>query len=84
MISIYQFGKRNYMSVTIGSVSTEEKEFEKQKSEKKFDLAPVIAEMEKLNAQGYELVDHGSAIIPLSGGGGNPFYTFLFRKRIAK
>ena len=82
IISIFQKGKKNFMSVTIGSNSSEEKEFEKDKNEKRFDLSPVIKEMEKLNEQGYELFNSNVSMITASQyGGGLPFYYFLFKKK---
>ena len=82
IISIYQYGKKNRMSITIGSTSTEEKEFEKEKNEKRFDLAPIIEEMEKLNEKGYELFNSNVSMITASQyEGGLPFYYFLFKKK---
>ncbi len=81
IISVFQRGKKNFVSVTVGSVSSEEKEYEAEKNDKRYDMAPIVEEMEKLNEQGYELVDHSAAIIPVGQyGGGMPFYSFVFKK----
>jgi hypothetical protein len=81
IISVTQVGSKNYISITIGSVSTEEKEYEKQKNAKQFDMAPIIAEMEKLNKMGYKLFNSSAAMIPIGQySGGYPFYCFVFKK----
>ena len=80
IISVFQKGKKNFISTTIGSVSTEEKEYDKEKNDKKFDLAPVVAEMERLNKMGYELFNSSTAMINI-GNGGLPFYVFVFKKK---
>lgn len=86
VISAWQAGKKTRISVQIGSVATPDKEFEPEKGDKRFDMSPVIREMEALNAMGFELVTGNSAIIPQmsqgSGGTGLPFYTFIFKRRI--
>ncbi|QNH63208.1 hypothetical protein [Hymenobacter sediminicola] len=79
IVSVVQAGKKNFISTTIGSKSTEEKEFESEKNAKRFDMAPVIAELEKLNAQGFELVNGSNAAM---GTAGLPFYTFTMKRRI--
>lgn len=85
IISVYQKGKKNFISTTIGSISTEEKEYEKSKNDKKYDMAPVIAEMERLNKMGYELFNSSTAMIPINitgkGNTGLPFYVFVFKKK---
>lgn len=86
VISAWQAGKKTRISVQIGSETTPDKEFEPEKGDKRFDMSPVIREMEALNAMGFELVTGNSAIIPQmsqgSGGTGLPFYTFIFKRRI--
>lgn len=86
VISAWQAGKKTRISVQIGSETTPDKEFEPEKGEKRFDMSPVIREMEALNALGFELVTGNSAIIPQvsqgSGGTGLPFYTFVFKRRV--
>ena len=88
VLSVVQEGKRNYISLTVGSQPTQEKEFQKEKSAKKYDLAPVIREMENLNQQGFELVNSSTAIIPYGVSndvsGGDPFYTFTFKRKLKK
>ncbi|WP_022822496.1 hypothetical protein [Hymenobacter norwichensis] len=82
VVSVFQSGKSNYMSVTIGSRPSEEKEFEKEKTTKRFDLAPVLAEVEKLNTQGFELVNGSAAIHGMNQyGGGSPFYSFIMKRK---
>lgn len=82
IISVYQKGKKNFISTTIGSVSTEEKEYDKEKNEKKYDMAPVIAEMERLNKMGYELFNSSTAMITIGeGNAGLPFYVFVFKRK---
>lgn len=82
VVSVFQSGKSNYISITIGSRPSEEKEFDKEKNSKRYDLAPVLAEVEKLNAQGYELVNGSAAIHGMSQyGGGQPFYSFIMKRR---
>ena len=82
IINVLQVGKKNFISVTIGSQSTEEKEYEKEKNDKRFDMAPVIARMEELNKMGFELVNSSTAMIPLgTSGGAHPFFTFTFKKK---
>jgi hypothetical protein len=73
IVSVVQIGKKNYISTTVGSKSTDEKEFESEKNAKRNDMAPVILELEKLNEQGFELVNGSNAAI---GTAGTPFYTF--------
>ncbi|GAB3395478.1 hypothetical protein HNQ93_000211 [Hymenobacter luteus] len=82
VVSVYQYGKRNFVSVTIGSKPSEEKEYQKEKNDKRYDLAPVLAEVEKLNAQGYELVNSAAAMHSVEGGGGLPFYSFIMKRRL--
>ena len=57
LVSVIQDGKRNYISITVGSLPTEEKEFEKAKADKKNDMAPIIRELERLNEQGFYLLN---------------------------
>jgi hypothetical protein len=66
VVSVFQSGKNNYISVTVGSRPSEEKEFEKEKNNKRYDLAPVIREVEKLNAQGFELINGSASIYNMS------------------
>lgn len=86
VLSVFQDGKRNYISLTVGSKPTQEKEFQREKTEKRYDLAPVIREMETLNQQGFELVNSSTTIIPAGVShdvsGGNPFYTFTFKRKL--
>jgi hypothetical protein len=85
IISAWQSGKKTRISVQIGSETTPDKEFEPEKGEKRFDMSPVVREMEALNAMGFELVTGNSAIIPQmtqGSGSGLPYYTFLFKRRI--
>ena len=81
VISAWQQGQRTFISVQIGSESTPDREFEPEKGGKRFDMSPVIREMETLNAMGFELVSGNSGVIagpsPLL-----PFYTFIFKRRI--
>jgi CO dehydrogenase/acetyl-CoA synthase alpha subunit len=86
ILSVFQEGKRNYISLTVGSQPTQEREFQKEKTEKKYDLAPVVREMESLNQQGFELVNSSTTIVPYAisndVAGGNPFYTFTFKRKL--
>jgi hypothetical protein len=87
VISAWQAGNKTRISVQIGSVTTPDKEFEAEKGEKRFDMSPVIREMEALNAMGFELVTGNSAIMPSGGttapgATGYPYYTFIFKRRI--
>jgi len=53
-----------------------------EKEDKRYDLAPIIEEMQKLNAQGFEAINFSNAIIPAGQyGGGFPFYTIFMIKR---
>ena len=79
IVSVVQVGKKNYISTTIGSKSTDEKEFESEKNAKRNDMAPVILELEKLNEQGFELVNGSNAAM---GTAGVPFYTFTLKRKI--
>lgn len=82
VVSVYQSGKSNFVSITIGSKPSEEKEYQKEKNDKRYDLAPVLAEVEKLNAQGFELVNGSAAIHGMNQyGGGQPFYSFIMKRR---
>jgi hypothetical protein len=83
IISVFQSGKSNFMSVTIGSQPSIEREYQKDKNEKRYDLAPVLAEVEKLNAQGFELVNGSAAIHGMNQyGGGAPFYAFIMKRKL--
>lgn len=86
VISAWQAGKKTRISVQIGAETTPDKEFEPEKGDKRFDMSPVIREMEALNAMGFELLTGNSAIIPgATGPGGTagiPYYTFVFKRRI--
>lgn len=83
VISVFQSGKSNSMSVTIGSQPSVESEFQKEKNEKRYDLAPVLAEVEKLNAQGFELINGSAAIHGMNQyGGGSPFYSFIMKRKL--
>ena len=79
IVSVIQVGKKNYISTTVGSKSTSEKEFESEKNAKRNDMAPVVLELEKLNEQGFELVSGSNAAI---GTAGLPFYTFTLKRKI--
>ena len=79
IVSVVQVGKKNYISTTVGSKSTDEKEFESEKNAKRNDMAPVILELEKLNEQGFELVNGSNAAIGTTGA---PFYTFTLKRKI--
>lgn len=82
IISVFQRGKNNLMSTTIGSKSTDKKEFEKVATLKKYDMAPVIAEMERLNKMGYTLFSSSTSMITIRLGNiGLPYYTFVFIKK---
>jgi hypothetical protein len=85
ILSVFQQGKRNYISVQIGSQPTEEREYEKDKSDKRFDMAPIIAEMEKLNKLGFELFNSSTGMIPImyngTGSSATPFYSFVFKRK---
>jgi hypothetical protein len=82
VVSVFQSGKYNRVSVTVGSRPSEEKEFEKEKNAKRYNLAPVLAEVEKLNAQGFELVNGSAAIYNMdASGGGQPFYSFIMKRK---
>jgi len=83
IISVIQDGKRNYISTTVGSMPTEEKEFDKEKADKKNDLTPIIKELEKLNEQGFYLLNGSNAIVPYGQSrGGDIFYTFIMKRKI--
>jgi hypothetical protein len=85
VISAWQHGKKTRISVQVGSEATPDKEFEPEKGEKRFDMSPVIREMEALNAMGFELVTGNSAIMPQmtqGSGSGLPFYTFVFKRSV--
>ncbi len=86
VISAWQSGKKTRISVQVGSDATPDKEFEPEKGEKRFDMSPVIREMEALNAMGFELVTGNSTMIPVettvAGPAGLPYYTFVFKRRI--
>ena len=82
IINAYQLSKKNYISVTVGSQPTEEKEVEQ--SDKKLDMAPIIAEMNTLNKMGYELFSSSTAMGDIGLRGtvtSYPLYTFVFRKK---
>jgi len=82
VISVSQRGKKNFISIQIGAQATQEKEFQMEKEDKRYDLAPIIEEMQKLNAQGFEAINFSNAIIPAGQyGGGFPFYTIFMIKR---
>ncbi|TYZ08623.1 hypothetical protein FY528_12150 [Hymenobacter lutimineralis] len=83
VISVFQSGRNNYLSVTVGSKPSVEREYQKDKNEIRYDLAPVLAEVEKLNAQGFELVNGSAAIHGMNQyGGGAPFYSFIMKRRL--
>jgi hypothetical protein len=83
IVSVYQKGKKNFISVTVGSESSEEKEYQKAKNDKKYDMAPIMRELEILNARGYELHSSSTAIVPLGQqAGGLPFYTFTLVRKL--
>ncbi|MDE0773082.1 MAG: hypothetical protein OSB25_12895 [Salibacteraceae bacterium] len=85
IISVIQDGKRNYISTTVGSLPTEEKEFEKEKADKKNDLSPIIKELERLNEQGFYLLNGSNAVVPYGQSrGGDIFYTFIMKRKIRK
>ncbi len=82
VVSVYQYGKNNFVSVTIGSKPSQEKVYQKEKNVERHDLAPVLAELEKLNAQGFELLNGTAAMHSVHGGGGEPFYSFIMKRRL--
>ncbi|KAA9333729.1 hypothetical protein [Adhaeribacter soli] len=88
VLNVFQDGKRNYISLTVGSNPTQQREFHREKTEQRYDLAPILREMENLNQQGFELVNSSTAIIPAGVPdeitGGNPFYTFTFKRKLQK
>lgn len=85
IVSVIQDGKRNFISTTVGSQPTEDKEFAKNKTDKKNDLTPVIKELEKLNEQGFYLVNGSNAIVPFGqASGGDIFYTFILKRKIRR
>lgn len=85
LVSVIQDGKRNYISITVGSLPTEEKEFEKAKADKKNDMAPIIRELERLNEQGFYLLNGSTAIVPYGQSrGGDLFYTFIMKRKLRK
>ena len=87
ILSVFQEGKTNYISVTVGATPTTKEEFQREKAAKQYDMTPIVREMEKLNEQGFELVNSSTSIIPFSSAGtgntgGSPFYTFTFKRKL--
>jgi hypothetical protein len=82
ILNVLQEGKRNYISVTIGSEKTEEKEYQSGKVGQLYDMTLVLAKMEELNQMGYTLFSSSNGVVPIQqGSSGVPFYTFVFVKK---
>ncbi|MDB5274061.1 MAG: hypothetical protein JWO58_2428 [Chitinophagaceae bacterium] len=82
ILNVLQEGKRNYISVTIGSQKTEEKQYDIGKIGQLYDMSLVISKMTELNKMGYTLFSTSNGVVPIQQGStGVPFFTFVFVKK---
>lgn len=84
-ISVWQQLGKTFISTTIDSTPAPKTKLEPIRSENYYDFAPVVQEMERLNALGFELVTMTTASTPdmlnrLSGG--YILQTFVFKRKV--
>ena len=82
IINVLQEGKRNYISVTIGSQKTQDNVYDIGKIGQLYDMSLVISKMEELNKMGYTLFSSSNSVVPIQQGStGVPFFTLVFVRK---
>ncbi len=89
IVDVLEIGKKKYIRVTVGETPTQEVVWEKEKTDQRGDFSPVIKELNKLNDQGFELVNVSLAYTTIAMAGssaisreGDPRHTFLLKKKM--
>ncbi len=84
IIDAYQVGKRTAIRVTIGEESPGEDAWIIEKTEVSEDMSPVIKELNKLNRQGYKLLNMTTTFSTPAGGttSGTMYYSYMMVRKI--
>ena len=85
IVDVVQSGKRKFIRVTKGTEPTTETEWKKEKTDDRDDFTPVISILNKLNEEGFELLNASVAYQTLSGNVimyGDARHTFMMIKKI--
>lgn len=86
IVDVVERGKTKFIRVTIGINPTTESEWKNEKTNKRDDYTPVIAVLNELNEQGFELLNSSVAYQTIGGGEylnyGEPRHTFIMVKKI--
>lgn len=85
IVDIIQLGKRKMIRVTKGSEPTTETEWKKVDTDTRDDYTPVIKVLNKLNEEGYELLNASLAYTTVASSNpvyGDPRHTFMMVKKL--
>ncbi len=86
IVDIIQLGKRKMIRVTKGSEPSTETEWKKLDTDTRDDYTPVIKVLNRLNEEGYELLNASLAYTSVGGGStlftGEPRHTFMMVKKL--
>jgi hypothetical protein len=86
IVDVVQSGKKKFIRVTKGAEPTTETEWKLEKTENRADFTPIIAVLNQLNEQGFELLNASLAYETVSGANfvmyGDARHTFMLVKKI--
>lgn len=84
IIDAYQVGKKTVIRVTIGEEIPSEEVWKIEKTEVSEDMSPVMKELNKLNRQGYKLLNMTTTFSTPGGGAssGNMYYSYMMVRKI--
>jgi len=85
IVDVIELRKRKIIRVTIGEEPAVEKEWKDEKTDVKGDFHPVMVELGKLNAQGFNLLNMSTAYHTQGSSTviyGFPIYTFMLVKKL--
>jgi len=86
IVDVFETGKKKIIRITIGEEPAQEKEWSQEKTEISGDFSPVIAELNKLNLLGFELLNMSTTYTTIGGGTyvthGTPRFTFMMVKKV--
>ena len=86
VVDVIQSGKKKFIRVTKGTEPTTETEWKKEKTGDTDDFTPIIALLNQLNQQGFELLNASTAYQTITGTTflmyGDPRHTFMMVKKI--
>lgn len=77
IVEVQQYGLKLLINITIGENPTERVVWEREKTDRVGEFSPVIKELDKLNMQGFELLNVSSLAYNTT-----PVHTFMLRKKL--